>query len=113
MTTNLLLDPRIGPMTKSDMQYQYPAGAAQGDNPALRGHPDRDLLNRHESYEVRWFANNFELTHLKGIINRERLYGEVAKKVERMLHTVVPTNLRSHAHIEDWLVRNWDMFPNA
>lgn len=110
--TTTLLDPRIGPLTKQALQFSYPLSTTEGDDPKLRGFPDRNLLNRHEWFEVLYFANKFELTHFRGLINTTPS-GLVARKVERMLHSVIPTSLRSHAHIEDWLLRNWSMYPNA
>lgn len=96
----------------SQMQCKYENGVTDGDNPALRGHPDRDLLNRKEQYEVWWFINAFEIKHFFGLINKVPR-GSVALKVERMLHYVVPHHLHSRANIEDWLLRNWKLYPNV
>lgn len=32
------------------------------DNPKDTGHPDRDLINMHEDYEVRYWSNKWGIT---------------------------------------------------
>lgn len=105
-----ILDPRIGPMTKDDLQFDYPPGAAKGDNPRLRGIPDNVLLNRHEWYEMLYFCNKFAIDFSKD----RNLAGMVAfaKQAERIIQRQAPDYLRSQAHIVDWLTRNWNFFQN-
>lgn len=97
------IDHHLYPLKKSDLQYNYPPGIAASDDPAKRGVPDSSLLNRHEWYEVLYFINKFANDCGKGS-------SEIAKKAERLLHTAVPTTLRSHVHIQDWLIRNWKAY---
>ena len=101
-----MVDHRLTPLKKSELQFQYPSGVAGDDNPALRGIPDSSLLNRGEWYEVLYFVNKFA---------NERGTGQagVAKKAERLIHRYLPSNLRSHAHIEKWLIDNWDVYGDA
>ncbi|GGX01364.1 hypothetical protein [Undibacterium macrobrachii] len=103
-----ILDPRLGPLTKDDLQFNYPPGAATGDNPNLRGTPDNVLLNRHEWYEMLYFCNKFAIDCCK-----ERDLASMvsfAKRTERIVQRQAPDYLRSQTHIIDWLKRNWDFF---
>lgn len=72
------------------------------DNLSLRGQPDRALLNRHEKWEVDYFANQFAMKYGYG-------RPTYAAKVRRML-SYVPGHLRSRDHIEQWLVANWERY---
>ncbi|MFC5498121.1 hypothetical protein ACFPOE_11295 [Caenimonas terrae] len=81
-------------LSQSQLQFTYGWRAGGGDNAHLTGHPDRDLLNRHEGYEVLHYLN----THLRSDMD--------ALKAERMLQ-YLPSNLRSFQHITQWLNANW------
>lgn len=72
------------------------------DNLLLRGQPDHALLNRHQPWEVRDFTHKFAMTHGGG-------RAAVAEKAKRLLQ-YVPEHLRSHAHVEAWLLQNWDLY---
>lgn len=65
------------------------------DDPKKTGHPDNVLLNRTEGYEVLPFLR--------------RNFNSVAdaQKAERAIRNKVPGNLRSRAHILQWLQQNW------
>ena len=54
------------------------------DNKKITGSPDKDLINLHEAYEVRDWADKFGVTHvqLKAAVNA---VGNSAKKVEAYL----------------------------
>lgn len=99
----MITDHRFSPLGKADLQYNYPPGVSGSDDPAKRGIPDSSLLNRHEWYEVLYFINKFANDCGKGS-------AAIARKAEHLLHTKVPTNLRSHAHIRDWLIKNWQAY---
>ena len=99
-------DHRLSPLKKSDLQYNYPPGAAGSDNPALRGTPDNDLLNRHEWYEVLYFINKFA-----NECGKES--ATIAKKAERLIQQHLPSNIRSPAKIQQWLIDNWKTFGDA
>ncbi len=100
MNTLLSPDHRAGPLKKHDLQYSYPHSTAGGDDPTKRGEPDSSMLNRHQWYEMLYFVNKFANT-----VGNSRK--DVAQKAERLIHTKVPGNLRSHAHVSDWLRGNW------
>lgn len=103
-------DPKFQPLKVSDLQYIYPPGAVSGDDPKLRGHPDRDLLNRNESYEMLYFCNKFAIDHSQ---NKDiASLTSVAKKTEKLVKEKVPENVHGRKNITDWLIRNWNMFPN-
>jgi len=93
------MDPREGPMKKSDMQFSYPASAAGDDDPKKRGHPDRDLLNRNEWYEVLYFCNRTS----KGNLG-------TAQKSERLIRNHLPGNVRGQSNVLKWLQDNWNNF---
>lgn len=101
-----MADHRVSPLKKSDLQFDYGAHAMGDDNPSLRGHPDSDLLNRSEQYEVLYFVNKFANDYGEGS-------AEVAKKAERLIHRYLPPDIRSRAKITDWMIRNWKMFGDA
>ena len=102
-------DHRLTPLKKSNLQYPYPKSATSGDDPSSRSEPDSSLLNRHEWYEMLYFCNKFANEHTDG----RKSKSEIAQKAERLIHEKLPSNLRSHAHVQDWLERNWPMFPNV
>ena len=99
-------DHRISPLKKSDLQYSYPTGPTENDDPKKRGEPDSSLLNRHEWYEMLYFVNKFANTHGNSSAG-------VAKKAERLIHKHLPSDLRSHAKVSTWLVANWNTYGNA
>jgi len=105
MTT---IDHRLSPLKKSDLQFTYPPSTSGGDDPSKRGIPDSKLLNRSEWYEMLYFCNKFANENANAT-NRHA----VALKAERLIKRQVPSNLHSHANIEDWLKRNWELYPNA
>lgn len=99
-------DHRVTPLKKHQLQFKYPYGASAGDDPAKKKIPDSVLLNRHEWYEVLYFVNKFANDH-------GNAQADVALQAERMLQRLVPTSLRSHAHISQWLLTNWRYHPDA
>jgi hypothetical protein len=99
-------DHRLSPLTKSDLQYRYAPPPTASDDPSKRGEPDSSLLNRGQWYEVLYFINKFANDCGQGA-------RQVALKAERLIHKHLPGNLRSHENIKEWLLRNWQMFPNA
>lgn len=100
-------DHRLEPLKKSDLQFEYPLSANRGDDPSKRGEPDRSLLNRSEWYEMLYFCNRFTNTYGKGDRG-------IALKTERLIkRDHVPSNLHSHEHIEQWLLKNWKMYPTV
>lgn len=91
-----MADHRMGPMTKSDLQFSYPDGPAAGDDPAQRAIPDSVLLNRHEWYEMLYSCNRWSGGSLA-----------TALKCERLIQRHLPAGIRGHAAVLAWLRANW------
>ena len=90
---------------KSDLQYEYDWKAKdEGDNPKIVGFPDSTFLNRGEGYEVLPFIIRFVDGHTWSPNPPTVTEG---KKVETLIHKC-PVNLRSHKHIKDWILENWN-----
>ena len=97
-------------ITRAELQYQYDwTAAAEHDNARITGFPDDLLLARHEGYEVLPFLNRFCKATTHGTGGTPFNKAE-ALKAERMIRTALPGNLRSHAHVNAWLVQNWANF---
>lgn len=99
-------DHRISPLKKGDLQYRYPTGPTASDDPSKRGEPDSSLLNRHEWYEMLYFVNKFSNTRGDSSVS-------VAKKAERLIHKHLPSTIRSHENVTEWLVNNWNTYGDA
>jgi len=99
-------DHRLAPLKKGDLQYSYPSGPTASDDPSKRNHPDSNLLNRHEWYEMLYFVNKFANENGQGS-------AFVAKKAERLIHKYCPSHLRSHEHVTNWLITNWQTYGDA
>jgi len=97
------LDHRVFTLKKSDLQYNYPVSTSGSDDPSKRNEPDSSLLNRREWYEMLYFVNKFSNTHGKSSVG-------VAKKAERLIHKHLPSNVRSHDNVSNWLVNNWNTY---
>lgn len=83
-------------LKESDLKYQYSWTTVDDDDPILTGEPDSTLLNRHEGYEVLYFINRIA-----------EQYGwnstEPCLKVEEAIRERLPSNIRSHKNVLDWL----------
>ena len=96
---------------KSDLYYtDYKRDAkADHDNPKIIGTPDNDLLNRYEGYEVLYFiksfAKTYSLTDQKG--NPVSWDVPNANHLERLIREKLPSNIRSHRNVADWILKNW------
>ncbi|WP_376967594.1 hypothetical protein ABNQ39_36005 (plasmid) [Azospirillum sp. A26] len=92
-------------MTKTNLIYKDYNWKAKDDkdNPKITGFPDNALLNRSEGYEVLDFINRFAAKHdLKQVAS--------GQKVERFIHDHLPSNVRSHKNVHDWIVANWNVY---
>lgn len=96
-------------ITASDLQYDYSKTAISGDDPRRTGVPDSTLLNRREQYEVLDFINRFcERTTYS---NGGAQFGHAeALKAERLIREHLPSAMRSHANVNQWLLDNWSRF---
>ena len=98
----MAVDHHLGPLKKSDLQYEYADSSTEGDDPSKRGTPDKDLLNRSEGYEILYFCNKFANIHGSGD-------KDIALRAERLIQESVPGEFHSHTHIDKWLYDNWKM----
>lgn len=90
-------------ITKSELKYNYSWTVLNGDNPKITGAPDSTLLNRNEGYEVLWFINKFAEKH--NFKNKESAF-----KIERMIKSHLPENIRSQENVVEWIERNWEKY---
>ncbi|MDB5765113.1 MAG: hypothetical protein JWQ21_4108 [Herminiimonas sp.] len=98
----MVTDHRVGPLKKGDLKYRYP-GLAGTDDPLQKAEPDASELNRQEWYEMLYFINKFANINGKGS-------GGVAKHAEKLIHENVPSGLRSHEKIRQWLLDHWKFY---
>ncbi|MDO9360664.1 MAG: hypothetical protein Q7T70_16940 [Polaromonas sp.] len=96
-------------ITAEDLQYKYAKSAIPPDDPRRTGVPDSTLLNRGEQYEILDFLNRFATNTSYGSGGVK--FGKAeALKAERMIHTGLPGDLRSHANVSAWLRENWSKY---
>lgn len=86
---------------RSDMAYTY-EWTTSNDDPKLRGNPDHSLFSRRQGWEVLYMINKFGELHRVATVSSGR-------KIERMLQSL-PSNVRSQANVQQWLVTNWNSF---
>jgi len=87
---------------KSQMVYSdYKWSAkADHDNPKFIGAQEASMLNREEGYEMLYFINSLALTWKwnDNIVSRQKL--------ERIIKEEVPSNIRTHSGIKNWIEQN-------
>jgi hypothetical protein len=89
--------------TKANMLYNhYSWTALPGDNPKISGVPDSTLFNRNEGYEVLYLINRMMVGYSLNIPS--------GQKIERMIRTGLPGEVRSQKNVYDWIVANWQKF---
>ncbi|NCD68248.1 hypothetical protein [Mucilaginibacter agri] len=88
-------------MLYDDGDYYKWSARADHDNPYYIRGTDWSELNRTEGYEVLYFIN-----HLG---NKRWTNPSLAtyRKIEKMIRLDVPSNIRTHKKIEDWITANW------
>ena len=86
--------------TKGQMIYEdYKWFArADHDNPKIIGGTDHAELNRTEGYEMLYFINSLAKTWNWGSNSLSSL-----QHLERIIRTEVPSNIRTHSGIKDWI----------
>lgn len=85
---------------KDSLKYNYSWTTTEGDSKKVIGYPDNVLLNRNEGYEMLHFINKYMTSrNLNNTLSNFNI-------IENSIKTSVPTNLRSHAHIRQWLDNN-------
>jgi hypothetical protein len=90
--------------TKSEMVYHDYKETAQADhdNPYYTRGQDYTELNRTELFEMLYFINHLgKLWKWSG--NPTSNY----QKIERLIRTKVPSSIRTHKGIQEWLEANW------
>jgi len=89
--------------TRSNLLYgNYSWTALRGDDPKISGVPDSTLFSRHEGYEMVYLINK--------IMDEYNLNIASGQKIERMIHTGLPGDIRSQKNVRDWIVTNWDKY---
>lgn len=74
-----------------------------GDNPKISGVPDSTLFNRNEGYEVLYLINRFMSdTNIKNV--------ESGQKIERMIRTGLPSDVRGQKNVVEWLIKKWKQY---
>jgi len=88
---------------KADMVYHdYIWRAKQDiDDPNFRNHQESAELNRREGYEMLYFINYFAFRfHWKNVEK------QTFQTIEKIIREEVPSTLRSHKNIIEWLEEN-------
>ena len=90
--------------TKTNLLYKhYSWTALPGDNPKISGVPDSTLFNRNEGYEVLYLINRImEVNNWKNVAT--------GQKIERMIKTGLPGDVRGQKHVSDWILKNWENY---
>lgn len=86
---------------KTDMIYNdYSWTTVKGDDPKISGEPDSTLFSRKEGYEVLYMVN-------KCITKWDfKLVGS-GQKIERLIRTLLPADVRSQNNVYNWLHTNY------
>ena len=75
---------------------------ADHDNPKIIGGTDHAELNRTEGYEMLYFINSLSKTW-----NWSGDLKPAFQHLERIIRTEVPSNIRTHSGIKDWIASNY------
>lgn len=86
--------------------YGYNNRHDKGDNPKKIGHPDKDLLDRTEAYEVVDFINSALKTWKWSTPMTPEVEIVTGSKIEKLMQQA-PSNLRSRVNISQWIKDNW------
>jgi hypothetical protein len=90
-------------MLYNDGKYYKWEAKADHDNPYYTKGTDYSELNRTEGYEVLYFINHLGKTHWEKEPNLATY-----QKIEEMIRYSVPSDIRTHKKIADWIVENWN-----
>lgn len=82
--------------------YKWTA-RADHDNPYYRNGSDHTLVNRTEGYEVLYFINHLGSKHWNPAPSTATY-----QKIEKMIRYNVPSSIRSHKGVADWIISNWN-----
>ena len=92
-------------MLYDDGRYYKWTAKADHDNPYYTQGADHSELNRTEGYEVLYFINHIGKKHWS-----QEPTTAAYQKVEKMIRFNVPSNIRTHKKIADWIVNNWGSY---
>lgn len=90
-------------INRNDLQFSYSWTVVSPDDPRVTGTPDSTLLNRSEGYEVLAFINRIATAS-------DWPTKAPALKVERLIKTHLPGDVRSHKNVWAWIVANWSSY---
>lgn len=90
-------------MLYNDGKYYKWSAASDGDNPNYIGGKDRLELDRTQGYEVLYFINRFGDKYFDTPLNLKTY-----QEIEKMIRYDVPSTIRKHVDIDNWIVKNWD-----
>lgn len=90
-------------MLYDDGKYYKWTAKADHDNPYYTKGTDWSDLNRTEGYEVLYFINHIGDKHWIDNPANTATY----RKIEKMIHHDVPSNMRTHKKVADWIIDNW------
>jgi hypothetical protein len=95
------------PYTESDMIFSGYKRSAQNDrnNPYYVSGNEHSELNRGELNEMLYFIN-----HISRLWKWEGNPTSSYNKMERLIKTQMPSNIRTHRSIELWLQDNWEKY---
>lgn len=89
--------------TKGNMFYKDYSWTAYGsDDPRVSGEPDNSLLSRKEGYEMLYFINT--------CAKKWNWTGSSLvpyHKLEKMIRTILPSDVRSQMAVYNWIVANY------
>lgn len=85
---------------KDSLKFNYSWTTTEGDSKKVTGYPDSVLLNRNEGYEILHFINKYMAT--RNLNNTISNFIVIEDSIKRN----IPSNLRSQAHIKEWLNNN-------
>ena len=89
---------------KTDMTYEgYQWTAYPNDNPKVTGNPDSTRFSRHEGYEVLYLINNLANGWDLNLVRD-------CKKMEKMIHEVLPSNIIMQVDVKKWIAENWNNY---
>ena len=86
-------------LTRSDLKFEYTWTAYPSDDPKISGHPDDTLFNRQQGYEVLYLIN--KLLELWNWNQKES-----GLRIEKLIKTDLPGNIRSQKNMKEWLSKN-------
>jgi len=89
-------------MLYNDGTYYKWTAKADHDNPYYTKGTDYSELNRTEGYEVLYFINHIGKVHFKSTPTTATY-----QKIEKMIRYSVPSNIRTHKKVAEWIIDNW------